>query len=138
MIATFVSSRNDCYFCQTSHRAAAAHHLGGDYDLVDAVRADYRNAPVSSKLKALLTIAGKVQESGKAVSEEDIAHARSAGATDLEIHDTVLIAAAFCMFNRYVDGLATFTPVDPKLYDEMGARMAKQGYTAPQPASTAA
>jgi uncharacterized peroxidase-related enzyme len=138
MIATFVSSRNGCYFCQTSHRAAAAHHLDGDYALVDAVRTDYLNAPVSPKLKALLTIAGKVQESGKSVTEHDIAQARSAGATDLEIHDTVLIAAAFCMFNRYVDGLATFTPTDPALYDEMGARMAHQGYTAPRPAPPSA
>jgi uncharacterized peroxidase-related enzyme len=128
MIATFVSARNDCYFCQTSHRAAAAHNLGGDYALVDAVRADYQHAPVSSKLKALLAIAGKVQESGKNVTTEDVAAARSEGATDREIHDTVLIAAAFCMYNRYVDGLATFTPVDPELYDEMGARMATQGY----------
>jgi uncharacterized peroxidase-related enzyme len=128
MIATFVSARNDCYFCQTSHRAAAAHHLGGDYALVDAVRSDYQHAPVSSKLKALLAIAGKVQESGKNVTAEDVAAARGNGATDREIHDTVLIAAAFCMYNRYVDGLATFTPVDPKLYDEMGARMATQGY----------
>jgi uncharacterized peroxidase-related enzyme len=133
MIATFVSARNDCYFCQTSHRAAAAHHLGGDYALVDAVRADYRNAPVSPKLKALLAIAGKVQESGRNVTTEDVSAARNEGATDREIHDTVLIAAAFCMYNRYVDGLATFTPVDPKLYDEMGARMASQGYGGPPP-----
>ena len=68
----------------------------------------------------------------------DIAHARSEGATDLEIHDAVLIAAAFCMFNRYVDGLATFTPTDLKLYDEMGARMAKQGYIGAPPASSSA
>jgi uncharacterized peroxidase-related enzyme len=129
MIATFVSARNDCYFCQTSHRAAAAHHLGGNYELVDAVRADYRNAPVSPKLKALLAIAAKVQQSGRDVTAEDVALAREEGATDLEIHDTVLIAAAFCMYNRYVDGLATFTPVDPRQYDEMGARMAEQGYT---------
>lgn len=135
MIATFVSLRNDCYFCQTSHRSAAAHHLNGNYDLVDAVRADYQNAPVSSRLKALLTIAGKVQKSGKSVSEADIERARVEGATDLEIHDTVLIAAAFCMFNRYVDGLGTFTPTDPKLYDEMGERMAKQGYIAASPAA---
>ena len=130
MIATFVSTRNDCYFCQTSHRAAAAHHLDGNYPLVDAVRFDYPNAPVSSKLKALLAIAGKVQEGGKKVTSEDVALARAEGATDLEIHDTVLIAAAFCMYNRYVDGLATFTPVDERLYDEMGAHMANRGYTA--------
>jgi uncharacterized peroxidase-related enzyme len=130
IIATFVSSRNDCYFCQTSHRAAAAHHLSGDYDLVDAVRSDYRNAPVSPKLKALLTIAASVQQGGRNVTTEEVARARKEGATDLEIHDTVLIAAAFCMYNRYVDGLATFTPTDLRLYDEMGARMAAHGYTA--------
>jgi uncharacterized peroxidase-related enzyme len=128
MIATFVSTRNECFFCQTSHRAAAAHHLDCDYTLVDAVRFDYQNAAVSKKLKALLAIAGKVQQGGKNVSEDDIFRAREAGATDLEIHDTVLIAAAFCMYNRYVDGLATYTPTDPNLYDEMGARMAHAGY----------
>jgi len=133
MIATLVSTRNDCFFCQTSHRAAAAHLLKGNsvegnYELVDAVRFDYRNAPVSPKMKALLAIAAKVQQSGKSVLAEDIDAARREGATDLEIHDTVLIAAAFCMFNRYVDGLATFTPTDPGLYDQMGALLAREGY----------
>lgn len=128
MIATFVSTRNDCFFCQTSHRAAAANHLDGNYELVDAVRFDYQNAPVNAKLKALLAIAGKVQLGGKNVTTEDIAAARKEGATDMEIHDTVLIAAAFCMYNRYVDGLATFTPTDLDLYDMMGKRMAHQGY----------
>lgn len=130
MIAAFVSTGNDCYFCQTSHRAAAAHHLEGNYELVDAVRFNYSQAPVSEKLKALLTIAGKVRESGKLVTSEHIAAAKKLGATDLEIHDTVLIAAAFCMFNRYVDGLATYTPTEPELYDKMGARMAHEGYAA--------
>jgi uncharacterized peroxidase-related enzyme len=128
MIATFVSSRNDCEFCQSSHRAAAAHHLDGNYDLVDAVKRDYLSAPVSPKLKTLLTIAGKVQQGGKQVASADVESARAAGATDLEIHDAVLIAAAFCMYNRYVDGLATFTPSDPMAYDQMGRRMAKEGY----------
>jgi uncharacterized peroxidase-related enzyme len=138
MIATFVSTRNDCYFCQTSHRAAAAHHLNKNYELVDAVRFDYQSASVSSKLKALLAIAAKVQESGKNVTAEDVARARKEGATDLEIHDTVLIAAAFCMFNRYVDGLATFTPIDQKLYDEMGEQMAHVGYGKSKSAADAA
>jgi uncharacterized peroxidase-related enzyme len=128
MIAAFVSTRNDCYFCQTSHRAAAAHHLDRNYELVDAVRFDYENAPVSGKLKALLAIAAKVQQGGKYVTGQDIANAREAGATDLEIHDAVLIAAAFCMYNRYVDGLATLTPTDQALYDEMGRQMANRGY----------
>ena len=128
MIAAFVSTRNDCYFCQTSHRAAAAHHLDRNHELVDAVRFDYENAPVSGKLKTLLAIAAKVQQGGKHVTGQDIAKAREAGATDLEIHDTVLIAAAFCMYNRYVDGLATLTPTDQALYDEMGRQMASSGY----------
>jgi len=128
MIAAFVSSRNDCQFCHNSHRAAAAHHLDGDYELVDAVKRDYETARVSSKLKALLAIAGKVQQDGRSVTTADVDRARGEGATDLEIHDTVLIAAAFSMFNRYVDGLATFTPTDPDAYDEMGRRMAREGY----------
>jgi uncharacterized peroxidase-related enzyme len=131
MIATFVSHRNGCDFCQLSHRAAAAHHLDGNYELVDAVKRDVERAPVSPKLKALLAIAGKVQQDGKLVGAADVDRARSAGATDLEIHDAVLIAAAFSMFNRYVDGLATFTPKDPAAYDAMGRRMAKEGYVRP-------
>lgn len=131
MIAAFVSSLNDCEFCHSSHRAAAAHHLDGDYSLVDSVTGDYQTAKVSEKLKGLLTIAGKVRQDGKLVKTADVDHARSLGATDLEIHDTVLIAAAFSMFNRYVDGLATFTPKDPNAYDAMGRRMAKEGYVRP-------
>jgi uncharacterized peroxidase-related enzyme len=128
MIAAFVSSRNDCHFCHASHRAAAAHHLDGRYEVVDAVKQDYESAPVSPKLKALLAIAGKVQEGGKQVTTADVERARGEGATDREIHDAVLIAAAFCMFNRYVDGLATLTPTDEQAYDMMGQRMAKEGY----------
>ena len=127
-IAAFVSSRNDCRFCHASHRAAAAHHLDGNYTVVDAVTTDPQSAPVSPKLKALLTIAGKVQHSGKDVTAADIERARAEGATDREIHDTVLIAAAFCMYNRYVDGLATVTPTDEQAYDRMGQRMAREGY----------
>jgi uncharacterized peroxidase-related enzyme len=130
LIAMVVSSLNDCQFCYASHRAAAAHHLDGDYELVDAVRRDGATAPISAKLKALLAIAAKVRESGRQVTPEDVAAARAEGATDVEIHDTVLIAAAFCMFNRYVDGLATWTPTGHDVYDAMGQRMASQGYVA--------
>jgi uncharacterized peroxidase-related enzyme len=128
MIATFVSSANDCHFCRDSHRAAAAHHLEGNYALVDAVKRDPETAPISDKLKALLNIADRVRQGGKQVSSGDVERARREGATDREIHDTVLIAAAFCMFNRYVDGLATWTPTDPDTYDAMGRRMAREGY----------
>jgi uncharacterized peroxidase-related enzyme len=138
MIASYVSAQNDCHFCHASHRAAAANHLEGDYALVDAVRLDPESAGVSPKLKALLAIAGKVARSGLEVTAADIDRARAEGATDVEIHDTVLIAAAFCMFNRYVDGLATFTPTDEDMYDMMGKRMAHQGYIPAQPEAVAA
>jgi len=132
MIATYVSSQNDCKFCQCSHGAAAAEHLGGDYDLIDRLKLDYETAEVSDKMKALLAVAGKVQKGGKQVTSDDIARARRRGATDKEIHDTVLIAAAFCMYNRYVDGLATPQPTDRDSYREMGQRLAKEGYVRPR------
>ena len=99
--------------------------------LSSKVKADYRSAPVSDKLKALLAIAGKVQQDGKLVTAADVAAARKQGATDMEIHDTVLIAAAFCMFNRYVDGLGTWQPRDPDLYAQMGKHLADEGYVVP-------
>jgi uncharacterized peroxidase-related enzyme len=131
ILAACVSARNNCTFCHASHRAAAAHHLDGNYGLVDAVMREATSAPVSAKLKTLLAVAAKVQENGTHVTAEDVARARTEGATDLEIHDTVLIAAAFSMFNRYVDGLATLTPTDPDVYDAMGRRMATEGYVRP-------
>ena len=128
LIATYVSSRNCTFFCASIHGAIAAAHLGGNEALVKQVKTDFTQADISPKLKALLVIAGKVQQDGKLVTTADVDAARKLGATDLEIHDTVLIAAAFCMYNRYVDGLATWTPTDPQLYDQMGGRMAGQGY----------
>lgn len=130
LIATYVSQLNDCYYCQTIHGAIAAAHLNGDEDLVKCVKADFQHADISDKLKALLIIAAKVQRDGKNVTAEDVAHARGLGATDLEIHDTVLIAAAFCMYNRYVDGLATVQPRDQAMYRERGKAVAREGYVA--------
>lgn len=127
LIAAYVSSQNNCYFCHASHGAAAAAHLGGN-DVVNCVKTDFESAPVSSKLKALLAIAGKVQKDGKLVTKEDVERARREGATDMEIHDTVLIAAAFCMYNRYVDGLGTWQPQDPEMYAQMGQHLAEHGY----------
>ena len=131
LIATYVSSQNDCYFCQTSHGAAAAAHLGKDAAVVDQVKQDFLQANISDKLKALLKIAGKVQKDGKNVTANDVDHARQMGASDLEIHDTVLIAAAFCMYNRYVDGLDTTQPNDPAMYAAMGKHLAEHGYLKP-------
>jgi uncharacterized peroxidase-related enzyme len=128
LIATYVSSENDCYYCQTIHGAIAAASLGDDEVLVKEVKFDFENADISEKLKALLVIAGQVQKGGKQVTTDAVARARSEGATDIEIHDTVLIAAAFCMFNRYVDGLATTQPRDEEMYRERGKRVARDGY----------
>jgi uncharacterized peroxidase-related enzyme len=129
MIAAHVSFRNECDFCQLSHSAAAAAHLNGNYDLVEHAKSNPETAGVSGKLKALLAIAGRVQQGGKQVTAADVERAREHGATDKEVHDTVLIAAAFCMYNRYVDGLATWQPREPEAYREMGEQLAHQGYT---------
>jgi uncharacterized peroxidase-related enzyme len=128
LIATYVSSENDCHFCQSIHGAIAAASLGDDEALVKSVKHDFETAEISEKLKALLVIAGQVQKGGKQVTTEAVARARDRGATDIEIHDTVLIAAAFCMFNRYVDGLATTQPHDEAMYRERGKRVAREGY----------
>jgi uncharacterized peroxidase-related enzyme len=128
LIATYVSSRNCTHYCHSIHGAIAAAHLGGDEALVKQVKTDFMQAAISPKLKALLTIAGKVQQDGKLVTAADVEAARKLGATDIEIHDTVLIAAAFCMYNRYVDGLGTEQPDDEALYRERGKRVARDGY----------
>jgi uncharacterized peroxidase-related enzyme len=129
LIATYVSKRNECVFCSSSHGAAAKHLLHADFGLVEQVWTDFETAPISDKLKALINMAGQVQRGGRNVTDDAVARARDEGATDKEIHDTVLIAAAFCMYNRYVDGLATVAPQELTAYDEMGAVMAEEGYT---------
>lgn len=128
LIATYVSAQNDCYYCQTIHGAVAAASLGDDEALVKKVKFDFQNASISDKLKTLLVIAGQVQKGGKHVTSNSVADARAAGATDKEIHDTVLIAAAFCMYNRYVDGLGTVQPRDEAMYRERGKWIARDGY----------
>ena len=129
LIATYVSAQNDCYYCQTIHGAIAAHDLNGDEELVKQVNRDFGAAEISDKMKALLTIAGQVQKSGKAVTAESVDAARAQGANDQEIHDTVLIAAAFCMFNRYVDGLDTVASPDPEFYRQRAAQICTTGYS---------
>ncbi|HEY6634787.1 MAG TPA: peroxidase-related enzyme [Acidimicrobiia bacterium] len=128
LIAAYVSRLNDCDFCAWSHGAFAAHQLEDGDDVVAAVHADADSAPVSEKVRTLLRIAGKVQVSGLEVTVDDVTTARAAGASDMEIHDTVLIAAAFCMFNRYVDGLRVVTPEDPAAYDATAEMIVTAGY----------
>jgi uncharacterized peroxidase-related enzyme len=129
LIATYVSAQNDCRYCQTIHGAIAAHDFGGNESLVAQIKQDFEAADVSGKLKTLLAIAGKVRKGGKHVTAADVEAARQQGATDLEIHDTVLIAAAFCMYNRYVDGLATIAPEDPEFYRTRAGQICETGYS---------
>ncbi len=128
LIATVVSHGNECRFCTTTH-TAAADLLLGEKETSAKVKENIAEAPVSEKMKALLTIAALVRESGKSVTPEAIAKAKSEGATDFEIHDTVLIAALFCLYNRYVDGLAAALPASPAYYDLLAERLVNHGYT---------
>ena len=128
LIAMYVSHLNDCSYCSQSHAAIARIYLNADEELIDLIKQDYRQAPISNKLKTLLNVAARVQESGKAVSPADIEQARSAGASDRDIHDTVLIAALFSLFNRYVDGLDTIAPTDKESYMVRAQQVADNGY----------
>jgi uncharacterized peroxidase-related enzyme len=123
LIATVVSYRNECRFCTQAH-TAVANCLLGESETTEKVITDVTSSPVSEKMKALLIIAAQVQTGGKAVTKEAINEAKNLGATDLEIHDTVLIAALFCLYNRYVDGLSTITPTDPDFYKNLAIRIA--------------
>jgi alkylhydroperoxidase/carboxymuconolactone decarboxylase family protein YurZ len=82
-------------------------------------------------MKRLLAIAGQVPSGGKNVTRSAVDAAREQGATDTKIHDSVLIAAAFCMNNRYVDGLATWQSRDESMYAQMGKHLAREGYRTP-------
>lgn len=128
LIATFVSSLNNCYFCQNVHGGLAQHYFQCDLSFIEDVKRDFNSTQLSDKMKSLLSIASSVQKGGKHVTQEQIEDAKSNGATDKEIHDTVLIAAAFCMFNRYVDGLATWAPEDKAYYIDRAKTRAEEGY----------
>ncbi len=128
LIATIVSYRNECKFCTTAH-TAAADLLLGETETTSKIKKDISAAPLSNKMKALLKIAAQVQQSGKSVTIESVNEAKGAGATDIEIHDTVLIAALFCLYNRYVDGLATAMPEKPEYFDTLAERLVNHGYT---------
>ncbi|WP_426669387.1 carboxymuconolactone decarboxylase family protein [Mucilaginibacter sp. McL0603] len=128
LIGAYVSYLNDCFFCQNIHGAMAGHYLGCNIDQIDKIKQDFKTTDLSDKMKALLSIAGSVQKGGKNVTEQQIQEARNTGTTDIEIHDTVLIAAAFCMFNRYVDGLATWAPTDRQFYINRAPQRALDGY----------
>ncbi|MET0795218.1 MAG: carboxymuconolactone decarboxylase family protein [Polyangiaceae bacterium] len=128
LIAAHVSHQNQCNFCFKSHAAAAGALLGVGLGVLEEISNETSRRKVSPRLESLLAIASQVTRGGRSVSAEHVARARAAGASDVEVHDTVLIAAAFCMFNRYVDGLSTFAPEQNEAYLEMGKHLAEHGY----------
>jgi uncharacterized peroxidase-related enzyme len=127
LIATVTSQGNQCKFCTAAH-TAAADALLGERDTAEKVKNDPENAPVSDKMKCLLEIARRVQADARTVTADLVAKARAQGATDPEIHDTVLIASLFCLYNKYVDGLATVTPTEPAFYDRLANILKNNGY----------
>jgi uncharacterized peroxidase-related enzyme len=129
LIATYVSYLNDCFFCENAHGSVAQHYLQCRVEFLSQVKEDFRSSDLSDKMKSLLMLAGSVQKGGLHVTTEQIENAKRASATDIEIHDTVLIAAAFCMFNRYTDGLATWAPTDSNFYIERAPQIAAKGYS---------
>ena len=135
LIATYVSSLNNCNYCQAAHGSVAAAHLQ-DPKLVEGVKANFETSALTPKMKSLLRIAGLVQRSGKDVSKSAVESAKREGASDMDVHDSVLIASMFCMFNRYVDGLDTEIPSDMAAFASRGAVIAEKGYIMPVPAKT--
>ena len=129
LIATVTSQGNQCRFCTAAH-TAAADAFYGERVTAEMVKNDPAHAPVSEKMKSLLEIARRVQADARTVSSELIEKARQEGATDMEIHDTVLIAALFCLYNKYVDGLASITPSEPAFYDRLAGILKNNGYLA--------
>jgi uncharacterized peroxidase-related enzyme len=134
LIAAYVSTLNECAFCAGSHGASAAVQLPGGDDVVAQVCGNAETAPIDDRLKALLRVAAAVRRDGHEVTSQLVEQARAAGADDVEIHDTVLIAAAFAMYNRYVDGLAAPAPEDPHAYRAMADRLVTgAAYNPPTP-----
>lgn len=129
LIAGYVSHLNNCYFCDMAHSSVAQHYLECSADFMNTVKSDFNRADISDKFKAFLAIAGSVVKGGKHVTTEQVEKAKALGASDLEIHDVVLIAAMFCMFNRYTDGLNTWSPIDPEFYTTRAQQVARDGYT---------
>lgn len=129
LIATYVSHLNSCFFCEQAHGGVTQYYLQCSTDFIQQIKSDVNNADISEKMKSLLRIAASVVKGGKQVTTQQVAAAKALGASDLEIHDVVLIAAAFCMFNRYTDGLNTWAPSDLEFYTARAEQIANEGYT---------
>ena len=131
LIAAYVSSLNECDFCADSHGAIVNEILKDNGNTVRCAISNTASANISPRMRALLNIAGKVQKSGRLVTREDLQTARDLGASDEAIHDSVYVAAAFCFFNRYVDGLKTVPMKAKEDYIEPARMLIKFGYRYP-------
>jgi uncharacterized peroxidase-related enzyme len=135
MLATAVSAANECFFCTDSHAAHAVALLerSGALELAPAVEAMAAGSfeGVSEKLRTLARIACTVAADARRLGADDVAAARAAGATDGDVQLAILIAAAFSMYNRLVDGFRARTPADTAVYRARAAEIATQGYAAP-------
>jgi uncharacterized peroxidase-related enzyme len=136
LIATAVSAGNDCFYCMDSHGAFASELLSRDGTsgvdaLVDGIKLG-ESEGVSPKVAALLEIARGVQRNARAVARGEVERALAAGATDADTQLAVLIASAFCMYNRMVDGFRAATPASAEAYRDRASQIAEHGYSASQ------
>jgi uncharacterized peroxidase-related enzyme len=135
LLATAVSAANDCFYCMDSHGAFAGELLrratGNRQDaVVDALKEGVP-AGLSAKMEALVAIARTVQHRSRDLAKADVERAKTAGATDGDVQLAVLIAAAFCMYNRMVDGLRAKTPPSAEAFRERATQIADHGYSSP-------
>jgi uncharacterized peroxidase-related enzyme len=141
MLATATSAANDCFFCMDSHGAFATALLERDglaerSGLIDVLKQGLSDG-FDPKMQALLHIARTVRGTALDLRSEDVAVAKAAGATDQDVQLAVLIAAAFCMFNRMVDGFRAMTPPSAEAYRERAGQIAEYGYSGTPPTDPA-
>jgi uncharacterized peroxidase-related enzyme len=135
MLATAVSAANDCFYCMDSHGAFANALLerSGATELaplVDVVKVGSSEG-FDDKMRALLQIARTVQREPRDLTAADVAAAHAAGAADADVQLAVLIAAAFSMYNRMVEGFRARTPPSAEAYRDRAGEIATNGYSSP-------
>jgi uncharacterized peroxidase-related enzyme len=135
MLATALSASNDCFYCMDSHAEHASAVLERDGGteraaLLEDLKLGALHG-LDRKMQALVQIARTVGRRSRDLSAEDVEAARAAGATDADVQLAVLIASAFSMYNRLVDGFRARTPTNPEAYRERAAEIAEHGYSPP-------
>jgi uncharacterized peroxidase-related enzyme len=135
MLATAVSAANDCFFCMDSHaaHATALLEVTGRTDqepLLETIKLGSSEG-FDDKMRALLHIARTVRREPRQLTAADVAAGHAAGASDADVQLAVLIAAAFSMYNRMVEGFRARTAPDPDVYRARGSEIAAHGYSGP-------